>query len=46
MVAPKGTFVKHVIDYQVMPFVAMYRICIIVNSFIQYVNLLKTAAHV
>ena len=46
MVATKESFVKHVVVYQVVPFVAMYRICIIVISVVQYVNLLKTAVHV
>ena len=46
MVAPKESFVKHVVVYQVVSFDAMYTICIIVIFIVQHVNLLKTAAHV
>ena len=46
MVATKESFVKHVVAYHVVPIVCMNRFSIIINSVVQYVNLLKTVAHV
>ena len=44
--ATMGSFVKHVMLYHVVPIVCMNRFSIMINSVVQYVNLLKTAAHV
>ena len=46
MVATKESFVKHVVAYHVVLIVCMNRFSIIIISVAQYVNLLKTAAHV